>query len=140
MFEFGLLCILIYLFIYLFIYLSIYLSCRITMAASCAQLCLLCRRLLCSTTVANTWRYSTQLRHCATVTGLPTKILNGSPVIWGNHTTAQARQRWKQQVFCSSYFSTTHVATEAKELSRADVATIRDAAPVTESQISLGKY
>ncbi|KAM8767827.1 transcription termination factor 3, mitochondrial isoform 1-T2 [Acanthopagrus schlegelii] len=107
------------------------------MAASCAQLCLLCRRLLCSTTVANTWRYSTQLRHCATVTGLPTKILNGSPVIWGNHTTAQARQRWKQQVFCSSYFSTTHVATEAKELSRADVATIRDAAPVTESQISL---
>lgn len=39
-------------------------------------------------------------------------------------------------MFCSSYSSTTH-ANEAKELSRADVVTIRDAAPVTESQISL---
>ncbi|XP_030267021.1 transcription termination factor 3, mitochondrial [Sparus aurata] len=106
------------------------------MAASCTQLCLQCRRLLCSTTVASTRLYSTQLRHCTTVTGLLTRILNGSPVIWGNHTTTPARQRWKQQMFCSSYSSTTH-ATEAKELSRADVVTIRDAAPVTESQISL---
>lgn len=127
MFRFGLLCIL------------IFFSCRITMAASCTQLCLHCRRLLCSTTVASTRLYSTQLRHCTTVTGLLTRILNGSPVIWGNHTTTPARQRWKQQMFCSSYSSTTH-ATEAKELSRADVVTIRDAAPVTESQISLGKY
>ncbi|XP_010736239.2 transcription termination factor 3, mitochondrial [Larimichthys crocea] len=120
------------------------------MASCCTQLCLQCRRLLPPQMVARTWRYSTQLGHCTTVTGLPPKILNGPTVVRGDHTVAEARQRWKQQMFCYSDFTAKHLATEAKEdkdieeLSRAvDVAyksplmPIRDAVPVTESQISL---
>ncbi|XP_074468419.1 transcription termination factor 3, mitochondrial isoform X1 [Sebastes fasciatus] len=120
------------------------------MASSCTQLCLQCRSLLCSKTVASTCRYYTQVRHCITVTGVPTKILNGSSIIKGNQTTTQARQRWKQQMFCYSDLAAKHLATEVKEAkdveetSRADVVAykspllpIRDAVPVTESQISL---
>lgn len=126
---------------------------RVIMASCCTQLCLQCRRLLPPQMVARTWRYSTQLGHCTTVTGLPPKILNGPTVVRGDHTVAEARQRWKQQMFCYSDFTAKHLATEAKEdkdieeLSRAvDVAyksplmPIRDAVPVTESQISLGTY
>ncbi|XP_041811682.1 transcription termination factor 3, mitochondrial [Chelmon rostratus] len=116
------------------------------MASSCTQLCLKCRGLLCSKTVASAWSYSTQLRHCTKVAILPAKILNGSSAIEGNHTTT-GRQQWKQQMFCYSDLTAKHLATEAKEsndiedLSRADVvayktAPIRDAVPVTESQTS----
>ncbi|XP_059205298.1 transcription termination factor 3, mitochondrial isoform X2 [Centropristis striata] len=82
------------------------------MASSCTQL-LQCRS-LCSKTVASTWQY-TQLRHCITVTKIPTQILNGSSVIKGNHTTPQARQRWKQQLSCYSDLAAKHLATKAKE-------------------------
>lgn len=123
--------------------------CRFAMASSCTQLCLKCRGLLCSKTVASAWNYSTQLRHCTKVAILPAKILNGSSAIEGNHTTT-GRQQWKQQMFCYSDLTAKHLATEAKEsndiedLSRADVvayktAPIRDAVPVTESQTSFGK-
>ncbi|XP_035537946.1 transcription termination factor 3, mitochondrial [Morone saxatilis] len=121
------------------------------MSSSFTQLCLQYRSLLFSKTVSSTWRYSTQFRHCATLTRLPTKILNGSSVIRGNRTTTQARQRWKQPMFCYRDLTARHLATEAKEhkdteeLSKSDVVVyktpvlpIRDAEmPVTESQMSL---
>lgn len=123
------------------------------MASSCTQLCLQCRSLIRSKTVASTWQYSARVRHCTTVTRSPTKFLNGSLVIRGNLTATQARQRWKQQAFCYSDLTAKHLAAEAKEdkdieeLSGANVVAykspllpIRDAAPVTESQISLGTY
>ncbi|XP_070778305.1 transcription termination factor 3, mitochondrial [Enoplosus armatus] len=118
------------------------------MASSCTQLCLQCRSLLRSKTVASTWRYSIQVCHCSTVTSLPTKILNGSSVVRGNHSTTQARQWWKQQTFCYSDLTAEHLATAIKEdknieeLSRANVVAykspllpIRDAVPVIESQM-----
>nr|XP_046273474.1 transcription termination factor 3, mitochondrial isoform X2 [Scatophagus argus] len=120
------------------------------MASFCTQLGLQCRSFLCSKTVASIWWYPTQIRHCTTVTKLPTKILNGSSVISGNNIKTQARQRWKQQMFCYSDFSAKHMETEAKEdkgieeLSRPNVEAyrgpllpIREAVPVTESQMSL---
>lgn len=120
------------------------------MASSCTQLCLKCRNLLCSKSVASVWHYSTQVRHCTKVASLPTKILNGSSVIKGNHKTTQARQQWKQQMFCYSDFAVRHLATEAKEdkeieeLPRDDAVAyksplvpITDAVPVTESPASL---
>ncbi|KAM6903651.1 transcription termination factor 3, mitochondrial isoform 1-T2 [Lycodopsis pacificus] len=118
------------------------------MASSCTQLCLQCRSLLCSKTVANTWQYYTQVRHCIRVTRVPTKILDGSSIIKGNRVTNQAREMWKQQMFCYSDLAAKHLATEAKEdkaveeTSRADVVAykspllpIRDA--VSEIQVSL---
>lgn len=127
--------------------------CRVVMASTCAQLCLKCRSLLCSKTVATTWQYSTQVCHCTTVTRVATKILNGSSFFRGNHRTTQARQRWKQQIFCYSDLMAKHLATEAKEdksteeLSRTDAVAykshllpIRDAVPVSESQMPLGTY
>ncbi|XP_044026702.1 transcription termination factor 3, mitochondrial isoform X2 [Siniperca chuatsi] len=120
------------------------------MASSCTQLCLQCRHLLRSKKVAGTWQYSTQVRHCTTVTRVPTKVLNASSIIKGNHTTTQARQRWKQQMFCYSDLTAKHLAIESKEdkdieeLSSANVVAykrpllpIRDAVPVTESQMPL---
>ncbi|XP_029299795.1 transcription termination factor 3, mitochondrial isoform X2 [Cottoperca gobio] len=114
-----------------------------------AHLCLQGRSLLGSKTVARNWQYYTQVCHCITVTRVPTKILNGSSINKGNHTTPQARQRWKQQMFCYSDLAAKHLATEAKEnkdvegVSTADVVEnkspllpIRDAVSVTESQIS----
>lgn len=133
--------------------LMIFFSYRIAMASSCTQLCLQCRSLLRSKTVASTWQYSTQVRHCTTVIRLPTKVLNGSSVIRGNLTATQARQRWKQQVFCYSDLTAKHLATEAKEdkdveessgahvvAYKSPLLPIRDAVPVTESQMSLGAY
>ncbi|CAK6949423.1 transcription termination factor 3%2C mitochondrial [Scomber scombrus] len=120
------------------------------MASSCAQLCLRCRSLLSSKTSTLTWQQSTQIRHCTAVSRVPNKILNGSSFISGNHTTTRARQIWKQQTCYYSDFSTKHLETEAKEykhteeLLRTDVVPykspllpIRDAAPVTENQMSL---
>uniref|UniRef100_UPI0037E98A3F transcription termination factor 3, mitochondrial n=1 Tax=Semicossyphus pulcher TaxID=241346 RepID=UPI0037E98A3F len=118
------------------------------MASSSTQLCLQCRRLLCSKTVANTWKYATQARHCTTVTRVPIKFLQGSSVISGNRKTTQATQRWKQQMFCYSDFTAKQLANEEKEdqdkeLSRANVVEykpslpITDAVPLTESLTSL---
>ncbi|XP_038581858.1 transcription termination factor 3, mitochondrial [Micropterus salmoides] len=120
------------------------------MASSCTQLCLQGRCLLRSRTVASTWQYSTQVRHCTTVTRLPTRILNGSSLIKGNHTATQVRQRWKQQMFSYSDFATKHLASDAKEdkaieeLSSANVVAykspllpIRDAVPMSESQMPI---
>lgn len=69
------------------------------------------------------------------------------------HTVAEARQQWKQQIFCYSDLTAKRLATEAMEdkdieqLSRADVVAyksplmpVRDAVPLTESQMSLGTY
>lgn len=119
-------------------------------SSSCAQLCLRCRSLLSSKTATLTWQHSTQVRHCTAVTRVPNKILNRSSFISGNHTTTQARQIWKQQICHYSDFTVKHLETEAKEdenteeLSRTDVVAykspllqIRDAAPVTENQMSL---
>ncbi|XP_018553600.1 transcription termination factor 3, mitochondrial isoform X1 [Lates calcarifer] len=118
--------------------------CRVTMASSCAQLCLKCRSLLCSKTVATTWQHSTQVRHCRTVTPVITKVLNGSSFFSGNHRTSPASQRWKQQMFCYSELSVKHLATEAKEdkfkeeLSRADVVAYKSPLlPVNEIQMPL---
>lgn len=123
---------------------------RITMASSCAQLCLRCRSLLSSKTATLTWQQSTQVRHCTAVSRVPNKILNGSLFTSGNHTTPRARQIWKQQACYYSDFTTKHLKTEAKdehieELLKMDVVPykspllpIRDAAPVTESQMPLG--
>lgn len=120
------------------------------MASSCTKLCLQCKGLLRSKTVASTWQYSSQVRHCNTVTRLPTKFLNGSSVIRGNLTATHARQQWKQQLFCYSDLTTRHLGNEAKEdkdleqLSGAHVVAhktpllpIRDAVLATESQILL---
>lgn len=121
--------------------------CRVTMASSCAQLCLKCRSLLCSKTVATTWQHSTQVRHCRTVTPVITKVLNGSSFFSGNHRTSPASQRWKQQMFCYSELSVKHLATEAKEdkfkeeLSRADVVAYKSPLlPVNEIQMPLGTH
>lgn len=124
---------------------------RIIMASSCAQLCLRCRSLLSSKTATLTWQQSTQIQHCTVVSRISNKILNGSSFISGIHTTTRARQIWKQQTCYYSDFSTKHLETEAKEyehteeLLRTDVVPykspllpIRDAAPVTENQMSLG--
>lgn len=125
--------------------------CRISMATSCAHLCLQCRSLLCSKKVASTWQYYTHVRHCIRVTQVPTKILDGSSIVKGTHKTNPAKQMQKQQVFCYSDFAAKHLATGAEEnkdveeTSCADVVAfkspmlpIRDA--VLESQVSLGTY
>lgn len=127
---------------------------RINMASSCTQLSLQCRRLLCSKTVACARWYSTQLSYCSTDTRLPTKILNGSLASRGTHSMTWTRQRWKPQMDCFSDFTTAkHLSTgteegkDIKELSTAHsvrhkspLLPIRDAAPVTESQMPLGAY
>ncbi|XP_070702681.1 transcription termination factor 3, mitochondrial [Pempheris klunzingeri] len=121
------------------------------MASSSTQLCLQCRSLLLSKTVASTWQYSSQVRHCSTVTRLSTKFLNGSTIIKANHTTSQTRQRWKQQMFYYNHITAKHLSTEAdkedkgtEELSEVNVVAykssllpIRDAVPVSESQMAL---
>nr|XP_040044297.1 transcription termination factor 3, mitochondrial isoform X1 [Gasterosteus aculeatus aculeatus] len=121
---------------------------KISMATSCAHLCLQCRSLLCSKKVASTWQYYTHVRHCIRVTQVPTKILDGSSIVKGTHKTNPAKQMQKQQVFCYSDFAAKHLATGAEEnkdveeTSCADVVAfkspmlpIRDA--VLESQVSL---
>lgn len=128
---------------------------RTAMASSCTQLCLKCRSLLYSKTMANVWQYSAQVRHCTTVTRLQANILNGSSIInRGSPATACAKKWWKQQMFCYSDLSAKHVETEPKEdkdvdeLSRTEAVAssknplvpFRDAVPVTESQTSFGTY
>ncbi|XP_069032026.1 transcription termination factor 3, mitochondrial [Embiotoca jacksoni] len=120
-----------------------------TMATTCAQLCLRCRSPLCSKILAGTWQYCTQVRHCISVTRAPTKISNGL-FIRENHTTTQTRPRWKQQMCYYNDLTAKYLTTEAKEdkytedLSRIDVVAYespvlptRDAVPVTEKQPSL---
>ncbi|XP_032391516.1 transcription termination factor 3, mitochondrial [Etheostoma spectabile] len=120
------------------------------MASSCTQLYLQCRSFLCSKTVACTWQYCSQVRHCIAVTSVPTKILNGSFIIKGNSTATQAKQRWKQQMSCYSDLAATHLTTQVKEdkgveeTSTAEVVPykspllpIREALLATESQMSL---
>ncbi|XP_040909001.1 transcription termination factor 3, mitochondrial [Toxotes jaculatrix] len=116
------------------------------MASSCAQLCLRCRSLLCSKTVATTWQHATQVHYCTTVARVATKIQNGSSFFTGNQCSTQTRQRWKRQMFCYSDLMAKHLATEAKEdkfteeLSKTDVAfgspllPLSDAVPVNEIQ------
>ncbi|XP_023267947.1 transcription termination factor 3, mitochondrial [Seriola lalandi dorsalis] len=120
------------------------------MTSSCALLCLRCRSFLCSKTGATTWQYTTQVRHCTTVTSVATKIPNGFSFFRGNHRTNQARQRWKQQMLSYSDLTARNLATEAKEdkfteeLSRTDVVAykspllpIRDAVSLKEIQMPL---
>ncbi|XP_062265384.1 transcription termination factor 3, mitochondrial [Platichthys flesus] len=120
------------------------------MGSSYGQVCLRCRSLLCSVPAASTWKCSTQVRHCTTVSSTASKILDGSSIFTGNHRTTQARQRWKQQMFYYSDLSAKHLATEAKEdkfteeSSRTDVVAyrsplspIREDVPVNENQMPL---
>ncbi|XP_042362524.1 transcription termination factor 3, mitochondrial [Plectropomus leopardus] len=120
------------------------------MASSCTQLYLQCRNLFLSRTVARTCQYSTQVHHCVTHTRVSIKIPLGYSFFKGNHTTTQARQRWKQQMLCYSDLAATHPGTEAKEdkyvegTLREDVVAYRspllpigDVVPVIESQMSL---
>lgn len=122
------------------------------MASSCTQMCLQCRRLLFSRTTVCVWRSSTQLGHCYSSASSTTKFPSRSLVARGNLTTTQAREKWKQQLFCVSGLSAKHLSTEAEgvkdreELLRADIVAyksplspIRDVDPANQSQMSLGK-
>ncbi|XP_034016532.1 transcription termination factor 3, mitochondrial [Thalassophryne amazonica] len=117
------------------------------MASSCAQLCLRCRSLLCSKTAGVTWQYSTQVRHCTSVTGGLTQIFAGSLFISGRNKRPQCSQRWKQQTCFYSDLTGRSVvpgAHENKELTKTDAVAHRspplqfeDAVPLTESHVSL---
>lgn len=117
------------------------------MTSSCAQLCLRCRNLLSSKTVATTWQFTAQVHQCTTVSNV-SKIPHGFSIFRGHHRTEQLRQRWKQQIICYSDLTAKHLAAEAKEdkitVSRSDVVAheshllpIRDAVPLNESQMPL---
>nr|XP_020487369.1 transcription termination factor 3, mitochondrial [Labrus bergylta] len=121
------------------------------MASFCAKLCLQCRSLPFSKTVARTWKCFPPAHHCTAYTRIPVKCLHGFAVISEDEKKpSQARLRWKQHILRNCNFSTEHRATEVKEnketeeLSKASVVAyknpllpIRDALPVTESQMSL---
>ncbi|XP_022057993.2 transcription termination factor 3, mitochondrial isoform X2 [Acanthochromis polyacanthus] len=119
------------------------------MASTCAQLCLRCRGLLCSKTLTSTGQYYAQVRHCNTVTKVPTKISNRL-FMWGNHTAPQTRLRWKQHMCYYSDLTVKYLTSEAKEgkhtedVVRTDVAVYpapllptRDDVSTTENQVSL---
>lgn len=126
--------------------------CRVAMTSSCTQLCLRCRNLLCSRTVATIWQYTAQVRHCTTVNAA-SKIPHGFLIFRGNHRTEQLRQRWKQQIIRYSDSTAKHLAAHAKEdrntvqLSMSDVVAqesrllpVKDAVSLNESQMPLGTY
>ncbi|XP_008304775.1 transcription termination factor 3, mitochondrial [Stegastes partitus] len=118
-----------------------------TMASTYAQLCLRCRSHICSKTLTSAGQYYTQVRHCNTVTRVPTKISNGLS-IWGNRTTTQTRLRWKQHMCYYNDFTAKYLTTEAtkgkpaEDLARTDGAAYQtplvpnsDAVPVTENHL-----
>ncbi|XP_067356922.1 transcription termination factor 3, mitochondrial isoform X3 [Channa argus] len=125
----------------------------VPMALSFGQLCMRCRSLFCTKTLAVTWQHSNQVQYCSTVIGEPAKTLNGSSFISKNHTS-QSRQRWQHKIFFQSDLTVKHLATEATEEKgpKTDVVAykspllpIKDTLPATESQasvasISLGDY
>lgn len=124
--------------------------CRVRMTSSCAQLCLRCRNLLSSKTVATTWQFAAQVHHCTPVSS-GSKIPHGFSIFREHHRTEQLRQRWKQQIICYSDLTAKHLAAEAKEnkitVTGSDVVaneshllTTRDAVPLNESQMTLGTY
>ncbi|XP_023118775.2 transcription termination factor 3, mitochondrial isoform X2 [Amphiprion ocellaris] len=118
-----------------------------TMASTCAQLCLRCRSHLCSKTLTSMGKYYAQVRHCNTVTKVLTKISNGL-FMWGNHTTLQTSLRWKQHMCYYSDLTAKYLMSEAKEdkhtedLVRTDVVCpapllpTRDVVLMTENQVS----
>ncbi|KAM4539007.1 transcription termination factor 3, mitochondrial isoform 2-T2 [Odontesthes bonariensis] len=118
-----------------------------TMASTCAQLCLRCRGLLGSK--ASSLQHYVQVRHCVTMTREFPQISNGL-FITGNRTATQTRLRWKQQMCHYNYMTARYLSTEAKEkkctdeLSRADSVACgtppmpsTDAVPTTQNQLSL---
>ncbi|KAF3707447.1 Transcription termination factor 3, mitochondrial Mitochondrial transcription termination factor 3 [Channa argus] len=116
------------------------------MALSFGQLCMRCRSLFCTKTLAVTWQHSNQVQYCSTVIGEPAKTLNGSSFISKNHTS-QSRQRWQHKIFFQSDLTVKHLATEATEEKgpKTDVVAykspllpIKDTLPATESQASVG--
>lgn len=123
--------------------------CRTAMASSCAQMCLQCRRLLFSRTTVCAW-VSTQFGHCSssTWTTTTTEFLNRSLILRGSLTAAQAKEKWRQGLFCFSDLTAKHLSEGVKdreELSRANVAAyhsplspVADANPSDQSQMSLG--
>lgn len=122
------------------------------MASACAQLCLRGTGPLYSKTVSSTRQYYTQVQQWIKVTRVPTKVSNGF-LIRENHTAATplTRLSCKQQICFYSDSAAKCLTTEAKEgkhteeLSRTDIAhktqilPTRDAVPVTENHISLGR-
>ncbi|XP_072226972.1 transcription termination factor 3, mitochondrial isoform X2 [Leuresthes tenuis] len=116
-----------------------------TMASTCAQLCLRCRGLLGSK--ANSWQH--YVRHCVTMTREFPQISNGL-FIMKNRTATQTRLRWKQQMCHYNYMTARYLSTEAKEskctdeLSRADIVSYEnppmpftDAVSMTQNQLSM---
>lgn len=118
------------------------------MASSCAQMCLQCRRLLFSRKTVCAW-VSTQFGHCSSSTWTTTtKFLNGSLYLRGSLTAAQAKEKWRQGLFCFSDLTAKHLSEgvkDSEELSRANVAAyhsplspVTHANPSDQSQMSLG--
>ncbi|XP_047461200.1 transcription termination factor 3, mitochondrial [Mugil cephalus] len=108
------------------------------MTSVCAQLCLRGRSSVCSKAVTSTWTCYAQVRRTTTRV----------PFTRENHTTAQGRLRWKQQMRYCSDLTAKYLTTEAKEdndkekLSTTDVIVhkspllpTKDALPPTENQM-----
>lgn len=91
---------------------------------------------------------STQFGHCCSSTWTTTtKFLNRSLILRGSLTAAQAKEKWRQGLFCFSDLTAKHLSEGVKdreELSRANVAAyhsplspVADANPSNQSQMSL---